>query len=150
MKIFLASLTSRLDCILNKEDIKGIYALESFYYADKRIEKYIPLMKDFLLDSGAFTFFSSGKTVNWEEYVDKYADFINRNNVKHFFELDIDKLIGYENVLKLRKRLELETGKQCIPVWHKPRGKEEFLKKLISKNQIIFTIKCLYFIENEK
>ena len=128
MKIFLASLTSRLDCILNKEDIKGIYALESFYYADKRIEKYIPLMKDFLLDSGAFTFFSSGKTVNWEEYVDKYADFINRNNVKHFFELDIDKLIGYENVLKLRKRLELETGKQCIPVWHKPRGKEEFLK----------------------
>lgn len=106
----------------------SIYVLESFYYADEWIEKHIPLFKDFLLDSGAFTFFTAGhKNINWEEYVDRYADFINRNNVKHFFELDIDKLIGYDKVLELRKRLEEKTGKQCIPVWHKFRGKQNFL-----------------------
>lgn len=107
----------------------SIYILESFYYADEWIEKHIPFFKDFLLDSGAYTFFScKHNNTNWEEYVDRYADFINRNKVNHFFELDIDKLIGYENVLKLRERLELKTGKQCIPVWHKSRGKEDFIK----------------------
>lgn len=128
MKLFLAD--TGLKQWINDDVWKdnSCYILESFYYADEWIEKHIPLFKDFLLDSGAFTFFSSKpKNVNWEEYVDRYADFINRNKVNHFFELDIDKLIGYDNVLKLRKRLETKTGKQCIPVWHKFRGKENFL-----------------------
>ena len=30
--------------------------------------------------------------------------------------------------MKLREKLERETGRKCIPVWHKSRGKEEFLK----------------------
>lgn len=127
MKIFLAGLTSFLDKPLSEKYTRDTYVLESFYYANNKTSKYLKTFKDFLLDSGAFTFFSSGKNVKWEEYVDKYADFINRNNINHFFELDIDKLIGYENVLKLRKRLELKTGKQCIPVWHKFRGKENFM-----------------------
>ena len=107
----------------------SVYILESFFYADEWVEKHIPLFKDFLLDSGAFTFFGGkqAKNINWEDYVDRYADFINRNKVNHFFELDIDKLIGYDRVLALRKRLETKTGKQCIPVWHKFRGKENFL-----------------------
>lgn len=128
MKLFLAAVTTFIDNCLAFTDLKDTYCLESFYYANKNTEKMIPLLKGFLLDSGAFTFFSSGKTVKWEEYVDRYADFINKNNIDHFFELDIDKLIGYDNVLKLRKRLENKTGKQCIPVWHKFRGKENFLQ----------------------
>ena len=69
----------------------------------------IPYFGKFLLDSGAFTMFSDKKKAQglvWEEYVDKYADFIVRNNVEHFFELDIDKLVGYDKVLQLRNRLE--------------------------------------------
>lgn len=129
MKLFLAGLTSFLDRPLVREHIEQCYVLESFFYANKKTERYIPIMKDFLLDSGAFTFFSgSSKSVKWEEYVDKYADFIIRNNVKNFFELDIDKVVGYDNVLRLRKRLELKTGKKCIPVWHKSRGKDDFLR----------------------
>lgn len=129
MKIFLAGLTSFLDKPLTRDLTQGVYVLESFFYADKKTEKYIPYFADFLLDSGAFTFFSRGhNNINWEKYVDAYADFINRNNIKYFFELDIDKLIGYEKVLELRKRLEEKTGKKCIPVWHKSRGKEDFLK----------------------
>lgn len=103
--------------------------LQSFYYCNDFTEKImIPYSKSFMLDSGAFTFFSSGKNVNWDEYIKKYAEFINRNNIDLFFELDIDVLVGYDNVLKLRKTLEKLTNKKCIPVWHKSRGKEEFLK----------------------
>lgn len=114
--------------ISSGSDVVDIAILESFYYANDATEWMIPHIKKFLLDSGAFTFFSSGKQVDWNNYLDKYIAFINRNDVKHFFELDIDSLVGYEKVLKFRERLERETGKKCIPVWHKSRGKDEFLK----------------------
>ena len=105
------------------------FILESFYYADETTEKLIPYFGDFLLDSGAFTFMQSKKThVVWEEYIEKYADFINRNKVEKFFELDIDSVVGYEKVLEYRKRLEELTNKPVIPVWHKTRGFSEFEK----------------------
>ena len=103
--------------------------LESFYYADEWTEWAIPRLKNFMLDSGAFTFMTSHKgKVDWNDYLRRYADFINKNNVKLFYELDIDSIVGYEKVLEMRKWLELETGKKPIPVWHKSRGKAEFLK----------------------
>jgi hypothetical protein len=108
----------------------NVAILESFYYADEWTEKTIPFLENFLLDSGAFTFMSNSKKgkINWKDYIDRYIAFINRNNVKHFFELDIDCIVGYENVLRIRKYIEEKTGKKCIPVWHKSRGKDEFLK----------------------
>ena len=103
------------------------FILESFYYADETTEKLIPHFGDFLLDSGAFTFMQSSKThVVWEDYIERYADFINRNNVEKFFELDIDSVAGYDKVLKYRKRLEKLTNKSVIPVWHKSRGIDEY------------------------
>lgn len=103
--------------------------LQSFYYCDEFSEKVvIPQAKRFLLDSGAFTFFNSGKTVDWNEYLKKYAAFINRNDIKHFFELDIDAIVGYEKVLDFRHRLEDMTGKPTIPVWHFERGKDAWLE----------------------
>jgi hypothetical protein len=70
------------------------YILESFYYADADTERLLPYYGDFLLDSGAFTFMMSSKNhVVWEEYIERYANFINRNNVKKFFELDIDSYV---------------------------------------------------------
>lgn len=68
-----------------------------------------------------------GKPIIWEEYTDKFADFIIRNKIDKFFKLDIDSLVGYDQVKALRKRLEKATGKKPIPVWHKSRGKNEFL-----------------------
>ena len=105
--------------------------LQSFYYCDKFTEQVIiPNARDFMLDSGAFTFMQ-GKNierVNWDEYIERYADFVNRNKVKKFFELDIDNVVGYEKVKHYRILLERMTGQQCIPVWHSSRGKEEWLK----------------------
>jgi hypothetical protein len=112
-----------------KENMIGLSILESFYYADGWTEWAIPYMKNFMLDSGAFTFMTSHKgKVDWNDYLRRYAEFINKNNVKLFFELDVDSVTGYKKVLEMRKFLERETGKQPIPVWHKSRGKEEFLR----------------------
>lgn len=108
--------------------IDGINMLESFYYADEWTEQVIPRVKNFLLDSGAFTFFSNGKAVDWEDYIKRYAAFIIRNKVDHFFELDIDPLVGYQKVLYYRAMLEDLVGKPCIPVWHKSRGLREYEK----------------------
>ena len=103
--------------------------LQSFYYCNDFTEQVIiPQAKRFMLDSGAFTFFSAGGAVDWNDYIIRYADFINRNKVDLYFELDIDKLIGYEKVLYYRAKLEDMTGKPCIPVWHKSRGQDEFIK----------------------
>lgn len=107
------------------------YILESFYYANKDdIQRLLPYFGDFLLDSGAFTFCGTGKfTLNSvEDYLEQYADFINTYKIDKFFELDIDSIVGYEKVLQYRKKLERLTGKQCIPVWHISRGKEEFIR----------------------
>ena len=130
MKVCLASTSTRE---IFKDNYKKIpYLLESFYYFK---DWQIPLLQTaqlFLVDSGAFTFMNGSKgKVDFNAYLDKYIDFINKNNVKHFFELDIDSVVGYDNVKKLRTKLEQETGKKCIPVWHKSRGLEEW--KLMCK-----------------
>ena len=120
-----------------KADLKILF---SFYYANELTEWIIPRVKKFILDSGAFTFmFANGsEKVDFNDYLTKYIDFINKNDVKLFLELDVDSVIGYENVLKLRKRLEMETGKKCIPVWHFSRGKEEFLKMCDEYDYVAF------------
>jgi hypothetical protein len=123
---------------LGGEIFKGTSILQSFYYCDSFTEKVIiPNCENFLLDSGAFTFMSSTKkAVDWNEYLRKYIDFINRNKVTHFFELDIDTVIGYERVKELRRTLENGTGKPCIPVWHKTRGMDEYYRMCEQYNYI--------------
>lgn len=104
------------------------YVLESFFYIRPWQIEEIPKWKMFLLDSGAFTFMhgieASSKPVDWDGYLSRYIDFINRNDVQHFFELDVDSIVGYDAVKRMRARLEAETGKQSIPVWHRSRGVE--------------------------
>lgn len=110
--------------------------LESFYYADEWTIKTIPLLKNFMLDSGAFTFFTLGKEVNWNQYIDRYIKFINENKVNKYFELDIDKLVGYPKVLEFRKELERQCPVSPIPVWHKSRGKNDFLSMCEKYNYV--------------
>lgn len=106
------------------------FILESFYYADAETERLIPYYGDFLLDSGAFTFLqgSNRQSIKWEEYIERYSDFIVKNQVNNFFELDIDSVVGYDKVKQFRSRVEKMTGRQSIPVWHPSRGYDEFKK----------------------
>ena len=105
--------------------------LFSYYYIEKnpRILSALPYVNDLLIDSGAFTFMQNSKThVDWDEYLERYAAFINKYDIDKFFELDIDSIVGYEEVKRLRRKLENLTGKKCIPVWHMNRGKNDFLQ----------------------
>lgn len=125
MRVFLAGAYTREDAFVGK---KIDYMLESFYYVLPWQIDMIPQMKMFLLDSGAFTFMSGTGKADFDEYLEKYIDFINKHDIRYFFELDVDSVVGYEKVKEYRARLEAGTGKKCIPVWHKSRGKDEFLR----------------------
>ena len=115
------------------------YVLESFFYVRSWMFPFIDNKSwNFMLDSGAFTFMSNSKnkylfkesntksskseTVDWNSYVARYADFILEHDIHDFFELDIDSVVGLSKVEDLRKSLEHRTARQCIPVWHKSRG----------------------------
>jgi len=105
------------------------YILESFWYIQDWQLEYLNKKDLFLLDSGAFTFMNNFKgKVDWKEYIDKYVDFIIKNKVKNFFELDIDVIVGYEKVKEYTKYLEQKTGRKCIPVWHVKRGLDEWFR----------------------
>lgn len=105
------------------------YILESFFYADETTEKLLPYFGDFLLDSGAFTFMQqAGSNVDWDDYAFRYADFVKRNNIEKYIELDLDYIIGINGARRLRSILEDRTGRKSIPVWHPIRGKDAFLQ----------------------
>ena len=113
-------------------DLKNVNILSSYFYVkDIPIKERIKQYGLFLLDSGAFTFLSKEKAragVDWDEYVESYAKYITDNDIKLFMELDIDLLVGLKKVEMLRYKLERMTGKKPIPVWHKGRGKEGFIR----------------------
>ena len=121
MKVCLAATSTRK--YLEKILPKARFLLESFFYFQDWQKDLIKTSELFLIDSGAYTFMqSSKKAVDWNEYLDRYIEFIKKYDIKYFFELDIDSIVGYEAVKKMTKKLEIATGKKCIPVFHKSRG----------------------------
>lgn len=115
---------------LNYEEAYQIpYVLESFAYFNEKQKRQLKTAKMFLLDSGAFTFMNNAKgDVDFQAYIDKYIKFIVENDIKYFFELDIDSIVGYDKVKEIRRYLERKTGRRSIPVWHKSRGIDDFIK----------------------
>lgn len=135
MKIFLSGVEGGDGYpILSKmidEGKKLKWNLMSFYYIQKGKVSFAEKVRDnselVLIDSGAHSF-QFGKKVNWAEYTKQYANFIkefDRPNVLGYFEMDIENIIGYDEVLKLRSILE-EVSDKIIPVWHPQRGIEDF------------------------
>ncbi len=135
MKIFLVGNGHNLWV---KDNFFSFNFLSSFFYMTSNEARYIHRYNNFLLDSGAFTFMNNlkGGTVNWDDYIERYAAFINEYNVKYFFELDIDVIVGIKEVERLRNKLELLTNKKCIPVWHKSRGKQYWLDMVKSYDYV--------------
>ena len=133
MNIYLAGSGWEKICWANNNFYK-FNRLESFFYLSKFEKKIIHKYKNFLLDSGAFTYLnkSKGQKVNWEEYVIEYANFIKQNNIKLFFEFDIDSIVGLKEVERLRNLLEQTAERKCIPVWHKSRGLE-YWKQIVKE-----------------
>ena len=138
MKLYLAGITPEgRDTYLPSIQDSRPYILESFYYIRKQRDWYRqiqPLLKGFLLDSGAFTYMNevTKSKPDWDRYIEEYASFINELGIELFFELDIDSIVGITEVERLRTKLEKLTGKQSIPVWHRSRGLE-YWKRMVKE-----------------
>ena len=143
MRIFLAGTSGGM----NKQDrekvmkeSKPLYCLETFFSGEKNCEKVLKVVgnENFLLDSGAFSYMNGAQCTKETllEYLDRYIAFIKKHNIKYFFELDVDTIFGIEFVEMMRKKLETETGRQCIPVWHKGRG-VEYWKKMVANYKYV-------------
>ena len=129
MKVFLSTLSSRPEFFNGGGWEQVPFALESFHYFQDWEAPIIAKGDDFMLDSGAFTYMhDTSKKVDWWEYAERYAEFIVRHDVKNYVELDLDNIIGYSEVLKIRAFLERETNRPCMPVWHLWRGEDEYLR----------------------
>ena len=92
-----------------------------------------------MIDSGAHTFQhgqGDNTNIDWYEYTRNYCDWIKKhdnNKIVGYFEMDIDNVIPYEEVLKLRDMLYEVTDK-IIPVWHKTLGIDEY-KNMVSNTK---------------
>ena len=105
--------------------------LDSFFYVRKNKEFIDNISKynKYILDSGAFTFIMA-KTkikVNIDNFTDEYIDFINKNKIDLFFEMDVDAVFGYKKVKELRNKIESRTNKRTIPVYHINRGINDWI-----------------------
>lgn len=133
VRVFLASTFIGLTKADRSEFIakgKPKYILETYFNGESQCKQALcdAGVDNFLLDSGAFSFMSGAqcsKESLWK-YAEQYAEFIIRNGVKYYFELDVDTIYGIEFVEKIRTMLEQRSGVKCIPVWHKGRGVEYF------------------------
>lgn len=125
MKIYLAGSGWEKICWAN-DNFFDFNRLESFAYISKFEKTILDKYNTFLLDSGAFSYLNNSKNnnINWDNYIKEYSNFINKYKIKYFFELDIDFIVGIKEVERLRNKLEKQTNKKCIPVWHKSRGLE--------------------------
>lgn len=130
MKIFLSAIDSyTLDELISR-NVQTKWNLLSYYQIRNDMalfKKCLSHSDEMMIDSGAHSF-QKGKKVDWEKYTQQYAQFIKENDspkIVGYFEMDVDNIIGYDNVLKLRKVLTKVSDK-IIPVWHKNRGIAEY------------------------
>lgn len=144
MRVYLASTTAGMTVEERKDALaraRPKYFLETFVAGEstcKRILEDAGTPENFLLDSGAFSFMSGKECSKKQltEYCGRYIDFINKNDVKYYFELDVDTIFGLPFVEELREMCIRETGKTPIVVWHKGRG-VQYWKDMVSEYQYI-------------
>lgn len=128
MRIYLAGSLGNLQANITAIRRSGpdTPILKSFAYKIERQIVEARASSDVMMDSGAFTFISSGRAIDFDSYASDYAAFVKANGIRRYIELDVDKLIGYGRVKAIRDELEREVGVPPIPVWHRHLGTREF------------------------
>lgn len=123
MIIYLAGSGWEKTCWMDRE-FYDFNRLHSFIYLVDYEKVVIHKYKNFLLDSGAFTYMNNykGGAVDWDDYVTRYGQLVKDLNIQYYLEIDIDVLVGLAEVERLRQLLETVAGRKCIPVWHRARG----------------------------
>ena len=123
------------------------YLLQTFFSMSKRetalMQRFIERrgLDNFILDSGAFSLFNGIEKLSYsglKNYIDRYCDFIIRYKITQFLEMDIDVIIGYDNVKKINKYIENKVGKKPLYVYHAETRSLEDLKKAMMEDDYIF------------
>ena len=132
MLVYCAEM-SQMNLVINNQNNFPKFNVLFSFYASQDVSKYMKFAKNLLVDSGAFSLQKRTKLTSQEadKYFKKYCKFIEENHtnpvIQGFFELDIPKQIGYDQVKEYRKEL-FEITDKIIPVWHKEYGVNEFKK----------------------
>lgn len=129
------------------EEMETDYLLQTFYNINKgdveQIKRFIERKgnDNFILDSGAFSMFNgSGKKITYnilKNYIDRYCDFVIKYKIKNFIELDVDSVIGYEDVKKIYKYIENRVGRKPLYVHHQFTRTMEDLTNACKENDYI-------------
>lgn len=97
---------------------KTKYVLETFYNGETQCKKALEIVgrENFLLDSGAFSYMNGAKITlqQMQKYINKYIEFINKYDIKYFFEIDVDNIFGLKQVEKWRKQIETKITGQFV------------------------------------
>lgn len=124
--------------------IPQMNALYSYHYTDKHKTRMIyehKNIKNILIDSGAFTFQQKGIN-GLQKYIRAYKKHIKETcedpRVNGYFEMDIDNIIGYDEVKSIREEL-FEVTDKIIPVWHKSLGIKEYKRLCHDYEYIAFS-----------
>lgn len=116
------------------------YRLDSYWEIKNRTQGNFHKYKDFILDSGVFTFLNtrSPEGVDWDKYAYEYAQFVKRHGIKNYVEIDLDKHLGLDGVSRLTKYLTKEVGYAPMPVWHIGRGWDGWLQAVREYKYVCF------------
>jgi hypothetical protein len=143
MKLYLVNGTSILSTPLDTD-----YLLQTFFELrhSKRIEGEVEDFirrrgsDNFILDSGAFSLFNGKKlTYNGlKKYIDNYCDYIIKYNITQFVEMDIDSVIGYDEVKKINKYIEGRVGRKPMYVYHLSRGVDDLERACKEEDYIMW------------
>lgn len=137
-KLYISSLDQNFRDLNTKIVHKSKYVLATYYYLRQKTNNH-ELMniiaeynrnKRLIIDSGAFSFMN-GKTITeqkLDDYCADYVSFLKKYSINYFVEMDIDSVLGFDKAMQYRTYIEQSLNKQCIPIFHKSRGKSEFVK----------------------
>ncbi|CAB4135793.1 hypothetical protein UFOVP286_59 [uncultured Caudovirales phage] len=127
-----------------KDNFYDFYRLLSYHSFPKMLLPVIHKYKDFILDSGIFTYLNLDKykkqasSIDWQKYLVDYSNFVRENRIKNYVELDLDNVIGLQEVERLRQELEKRVGWKTMPVWHINRGYDKWLEICRNYDYICF------------
>lgn len=138
-KLYISSLDQNFHDLTGKAVNNSKYVLCTFFYLQKLIKRDKELAEivkqynsqdKFILDSGAFSFMNGKKITEQklDDYCQEYMEFVKKYQIKRYVELDIDAVLGFQKALEYRNYLEKNIGYATIPIFHKSRGKNEFVK----------------------
>jgi len=102
--------------------------LVSYYYLKyknaKELEEIFAFVKvnkmNIFLDSGAFSFMAKKSDIDYTKFTLEYIEFIRKwyDYIYCYAEMDIDLVVGYREVLKLRKLFTPDIRPKLLPVFH--------------------------------